>query len=65
MRMRQRGRRGGGGRASEIASIVRERGSEFLERAREAISQAIEEGREAARKTRSDVEERFKEEGEE
>jgi len=67
-KMRWWGRRRGaelGGRAGEIASIVTERGSEFLARAKEAISQAIEEGKETARKTRTDLEERFKGESEE
>jgi len=61
-----RGRRGTerGGRAGEIASVVMERASEFLEKVREAINQAVEEGRETARKTRSELEERFRGEGE-
>jgi len=66
-RMRWWGRRRGvelGGRAGDIASIITERGSEFLSRAKEAISQAVEEGRETARKTRSDLEDRFKGESE-
>ena len=66
-RMRWWGRRRGaelGGRAGEITSIITERGSEFLARAKEAISQAVEEGRETARKTRSDLEDKFKGESE-
>lgn len=67
-RMRWLGRRRGpelGSRAGEIASIVMERGSEFLAKVRDAIGQAVDEGRDTARKTRSELEERFKEEGEE
>jgi len=67
-RTRWSGRRRGaepGGRAGEIASIVMERGSEFLERVKEVIREAIEEGREAARQTRSELEERFGGESEE
>lgn len=62
------GRRRGtelGSRAGDIASVVMERGSEFLERMREIIREAIEEGRETARETRSELEERFRVEREE
>jgi gas vesicle protein len=64
VRMRQRGRRGAGvgSRAGELASFVKD---EVLGGVREVIRRAVDEGREAARKTRSDVEERFKEEGKE
>lgn len=65
MRQRFRGRgTGPGGRASEFATVARERGGEFLARVREHIRQAVEEGRESARKTRSEFEERFKDESE-
>lgn len=51
-----------GGKLGEIVDMIKERGDEFLGRAREAIKQAIEEGKETGRKTRSDLEERFKKE---
>lgn len=57
------GRRRGaerGGKAGEIVSVIMERGSEFLEKVREAVGQAIEGGRETARKTRSELDERFR-----
>lgn len=62
-RIRQRSvGRGVGGKASEFAAFVKD---ELLGRAKEAIRRAVEEGREAARKSRSDLEERSKEDSEE
>lgn len=63
-RMRPRGRRGVGvgSRAGELASFIKD---EVLGGAREVIRRAIEEGREAARGTRTDLEERLREESEE
>jgi len=49
-----------GGKLGEIVDMIRERGDEFLGRAKEAIKQAMEEGKETGRKTRSDIEQRFK-----
>ena len=63
-RMRQRGRRvaGVGSRAGEVVGFVKD---EVLGGVKEILRRAVEEGREAARKTRSDLEERLKEEGKE
>ena len=62
-RMRQRGRRVAvvGSRVGEIAGVVKD---ELIGGVREVLRRAVEEGRETARKSRSDLEERFKKESE-
>lgn len=54
-----------GGRLGGLSALIREKGEEFLTRAREVIKQAVEEGKKASDKTRSELEERYKKEGEE
>ena len=54
-----------GGRLGELGAVLREKADEFLARAGEAIRQAVEEGKEASGKTRTELEEKFKREGEE
>ena len=51
-------------RAGDFVTSARERGGEFMSRVRTLARQATEEGKKAAEKTRSDMEERFKKEGE-
>ena len=53
------------GRLGGLGALIREKGDEFLARGREVIKQAVEEGRKASDKARSELEERFKKEGEE
>ena len=54
-----------GGRLGGLGALIKEKGDEFLARAREVIKQAVEEGRKASGKARSELEERYKKEGEE
>ncbi len=61
-RRRRPGQRGVGSRAGGLASFIKD---EVLGGAREAIRRAIEEGRETAQRTRTDIEERLREEREE
>ncbi len=54
-----------GGRLGGLGALIKEKGDEFLARAREVVKQAVEEGKKASDKARSELEERFKKEGEE